>query len=39
MTGINEIIISLVGISTVIGILISIKKRTDGLGQEILLKD
>ncbi len=39
MVGLNEIIISIVGISTVIGILFSIQRRTNGLCQDLSILD
>ena len=39
MIGLNEIIISLAGISAVVGILFSIQRRTYGLGQDLAILD
>lgn len=39
MIGISEIIISVAGISTVIGILFSIQKKTNGIAQDLSVFD
>jgi hypothetical protein len=39
MIGFNEVIISIVGISTVIGILFSIQRRNNWIGQDLSVVD